>query len=510
MIERSEHNVLLQKLKSREFENEITIITLPFRWTFLRAFLEYFITLILKQRFKHRILEILAIVVSTPFLILFFVSHTLLVGILSAIIYPAFRVGSMLFVILNLDFVFSHSYLSQFLVWFHLFGLLFFLALSFYVMTNAIQCLLVGLFLNLFLFIPYFAYLSVVAFYCCSYWKTIEEKYFVLKRLIYEVCRDKQCVNNGCIPNRLAEQNEEVLPVVSKDLYDEIRKELLPYNTNLFYFGLKMFCLALFSFGISKLIAMLTVLHITNLIPIVTTAILGIMPHLFNMEALKMSEERKKAREEKLKLIVKRRVDELVGKKPKLVRTVLIMVQDSDTKDKENIERYEHVKSGFDLNTPDYVEGPELEKFPVQEFNDATTDENVQISKYVKARSDLNPFDSDDLAFVTVHSPPATETPMTADDRTADDTAADDRTADHRTADHRTTDENFRVRADLNPSGNDDVENPELRGTISLIQENNVTTDEEYFQDFERVRARSDSDDVIDEVEENILRETIL
>ncbi|CAB4011768.1 Hypothetical predicted protein [Paramuricea clavata] len=315
---------------------------------------------------------------------------------------------------------------------------------------------------------------------------------------------------------------------------------------------------------------MLTVLHITNLIPIVTTAIIGIIPHLFNMEALKMSEERKKAREEKLKLIVKRRVDELVRKKPKLARIVLIIVQDNDTKDKENIERYGHVKSGFDLNTPEYEKR-------LQENDDATTDENVKIYKYVVASSDLNTFDSDSLPFVTVHSPPATKTPMRADDRTVDDRTADDRTADDTTADDRTADDTTAddttaddttaddttaddttadgrtaddttaddttaddttaddttaddttpdgrtvddttadgrtmvISPGLNPSDNADVDDPELAGTVTR-QEYNDTTHEENIQDYERVEGFEldlfDNDYISSEHETLILRET--
>jgi hypothetical protein len=152
----------------------------------------------------------------------------------------------------------------------------------------------------------------------------MEEKYWVLKRLIYEACRDKQQVNNGCIPNRHPKREEKVLPVVSKELYDKIREQLLPYDTNLFYFGLKIFWSFVFSFGILQLINMLNEFNVTGVVQVVTTASLGIMPHIFNMVALKINEERKKASEETLKLNVNYMVEDLIREDPELVRTVLI------------------------------------------------------------------------------------------------------------------------------------------------------------------------------------------
>jgi hypothetical protein len=159
----------------------------------------------------------------------------------------------------------------------------------------------------------------------------MEEKYWVLKRLIYEACRDKQQVNNGCIPNRHPKREEKLLPVVSKELCDKIRKKLLSYDTNLFYFGLKIFWSFIFSFGILQLINMLNEFNVTGVVQVVTTASLGIMPHIFNMVASKMSEERKKAWEETLKLNVENMVEDLIREDPELARTVLIKDEDNDS-----------------------------------------------------------------------------------------------------------------------------------------------------------------------------------
>jgi hypothetical protein len=231
----------------------------------------------------------------------------------------------------------------------------------------------------------------------------MEEKYCVLKRLIYEACRDKQQVYNGCIPNRHPKREEKVLPVVSKELYDKIREKLLPYHTNLFYLGLKIFWSFVFSFGILKLINMLNEFNVTGVVQVVTTASLGIMPHIFNMVGLKTSEEWKKAWEEKLKLNVKSMVEELVGEDSERVRTVLIMDNDGRTFN-ESTQDSEPVQASSDLNSSDNVEDPELAGvLVIQNDIDTSVDENVQ------ARSDLNPSDNDDeLPIVIIHPPPAT------------------------------------------------------------------------------------------------------
>jgi hypothetical protein len=304
----------------------------------------------------------------------------------------------------------------------------------------------------------------------------MEEKYCVLKRLIYEACRDKQQVNNVCIPNRHPKRKEKVLPVVSKELSDKIREKLLPYDANLFYFVLKIFWSLVFSFGILQLINMLNEFNVTGVVQVVTTASLGIMPHIFNMAGLKTSEERKKTWEEKMKLNVKYMVEELVDEDSERVRTVLIMELEEDndnTTSEENIQDSEHVQASSDLNSPDNVEYPELAGVLViqddidtradqnvearsginppdnddvedpelpptvvrEENNDTTDEENVRDYERVEARSDLNPSDSDDgLPIVIIHSPPLMETAMRADDTTADDTTAVDTSAVDTTA----------------------------------------------------------------------------
>ena len=478
-------NELLQEVFSgAEFAIVIKMLTLPFNiniWKEItRNWFTIFTTCVDKQ-IRNRIIKMFAVCMC-------YVLATL-------ICFLALCILSFLFLYLAFSYYinrarlilysYKETYVTIFLSFFHMVVFVFFLNRILSVMTFAIQSFILGLFLNLIYFIPYFAFFSVLTFYCCSYWKTMEEKYCVLKRLIYEACRDKQQVYNGCIPNRHPKREEKVLPVVSKELYDKIREKLLPYDTNLFYLGLKIFWSFVFSFGILQLINMLNEFNVTGVVQVVTTASLGIMPHIFNMVASKTSEERKKAWEEKLKLNVKYMVEELVGEDSERVRTVLIMELEEDNDDttsEENIQDSEHVQASSDLNSSDNVEDPELAGvLVIQEDVDTSVDENVQ------ARCSIDP----ELAPTVVREE-------------NNDTTAEDNVQDS---------ERVEDRFDLNPSDSDDglpiviVHSPPA--TV-LMQENNVTTGGENIQDSESVRARSDNDDVIGEVEENIERETIL
>ena len=206
-----------------------------------------------------------------------------------------------------------------------------------YILVLELQSLLLRIFLNLVYFIPYLASFSVLTFHCYSYWKSVEEKYFVLKQLIYEECRDIQRVNNGCIPSRHPKRKENVLPVVSRELYDKVREELLPYHTNLFYFSLKVLMLSIFAYGIFELVNTLHALKISAVVRILITFSVSIVPYIFNMEKLNASEARKKAWLEKIKLNVKYIVEELTLEDPELARTVLIIQDKSnDTVDREH------------------------------------------------------------------------------------------------------------------------------------------------------------------------------
>ena len=287
------------------------------------------------RRFSNRTLKTLALCAYSVLAVLIcflFVCILFLAFIAVAGVFPLFCLVSLLVLITSLQIKLFKPYLGAALG----VGLSFFVIFSSNIVILTILSFLLGLFLNLIYFIPYMAFFSVLTFYCYSFWKTMEEKYFVLKRLIYEACQETQMINNGCIPSRHPKPSEKVLAVVSKELYNKIREEFLPYDTNLFYFGLKIFWSIAFSFVIFTLINMLNAFNVTGLVQVVTTASLGIMPHILNITGLRDSEERKKAWNEDLKLNVKYMVEELIREDPELARTVLIIEQD-DVVIKENI-----------------------------------------------------------------------------------------------------------------------------------------------------------------------------
>ena len=200
-----------------------------------------------------------------------------------------------------------------------------------FILVFAIQSLLLGLFLNLNFFIPYLAFASVLTFYCHSYWKSLEEKYLVLKRVIYDACRDRQGDNDDGNTSNTPGQNETALPVVSKEVYEIIREKFLPYHTNILYFILKVLWVVGFSYGIFELVNMLHAFHITAAVQVVTTASVGIMPRVFSMVALKISKEKDKAWNEKLKLNVKYILEGLIGMNEVRAKTVLIIQDNDDT-----------------------------------------------------------------------------------------------------------------------------------------------------------------------------------
>ena len=327
---------LWEKGKRGDFEIVVKIILSPFNpnvWKNLINMLYNKCIIFARcvtERFNNRILKTLALCTYLVLAVLTcFVCACLFLCVLIvlATIYPILT----LWIVFELVFSLQRrpgGFCDRFLFFLSRLCYLLFLLFSVVIIILVIMSFLLGLFLNLIYFIPYFALFSVLTFYCYTYWKTMEEKYFVLKQLIYEACREIQNINNGCIPNRHPKPNEEVLLVVSRELYDKIREKLLPYDTNLFYCGLKMIWSIAFSLIIFALINMLNEFNVTGLV--VTTASLGVMPYIFNMVLSKTSEAKTKAWNDQLKMNVKYMVERLTREDPELGRTVLIMEEDDD------------------------------------------------------------------------------------------------------------------------------------------------------------------------------------
>ena len=337
---------LWEKGKRGDFEIVVKIILSPFNPNVWRNLINMLYNKCIifarcvTERFNNRILKTLALCTYLVFAVLTCFVYACLffcVLIVFATIYPILTLWNVFELVFSLQRR-PGGFCDRFLFFLSPLSYLLFLLFSVLIIILVIMSFLLGLFLNLIYFIPYFALFSVLTFYCYTYWKTMEEKYFVLKQLIYEACRELQNINNGCIPNRHPEPNEEVLLVVSKELYDKIREKLLPYDTNLFYCGLKMVWSIAFSLSIFALINMLNEFNVTGLVQVVTTASVGVMPYIFNMVASKTSEAKTKAWNEQLKMNVKYMVEGLTREDPELARTVLIMEQDNDLTIDENVQ----------------------------------------------------------------------------------------------------------------------------------------------------------------------------
>ena len=329
---------LWEKGKRGDFEIVVKIILSPFNPNVWRNLINMLYNKCIifarcvTERFNNRILKTLARYTCLVFAVLtcfIYACLFLCVLIVLATAYPIVTLWNFLALVFRLEYR-QDGFCNRFVLFLFQLELFLWLLSCVLIVILVIMSFLLGLFLNLIYFIPYFALFSVLTFYCYTYWKTMEEKYFVLKQLIYEACRETRNINNGCIPNRHPKPNEEVLLVVSKELYDKIREKMLPYDTNLFYCGLKMVWSIAFSLGIFALINLLNELNVNGLVQIVTTASVSVMPHVFNMVASKTSEAKTKAWNDQLKMNVKYMVEALTREDPKLARTVLIMEEDDD------------------------------------------------------------------------------------------------------------------------------------------------------------------------------------
>ncbi|XP_028395758.1 uncharacterized protein LOC114519774 isoform X2 [Dendronephthya gigantea] len=164
--------------------------------------------------------------------------------------------------------------------------LLTFTSYTYYILVLASQSFLLGLFLNIAYFAPYAAPLAVTAFYCCTCWKSMERKYYYLKQLIYEECGKEEINNNS---NQRLQQNERLLPVVSRELYENIREKLLPYDTNLTWLGLKIGLLLGYLYFVLMVLDILHEHNFTIPAQMWTMISVSIIPFIFNTLALKVS-----------------------------------------------------------------------------------------------------------------------------------------------------------------------------------------------------------------------------
>ena len=209
---------------------------------------------------------------------------------------------------------------------------------TYYTWTFPIQTFLLGLFFNLTYFLPYLAAISVFTFYCYGIWKSLEKKYFLLKLLIYEECQENNPDANNV--NEALQDDEKLQSVVPKEIYDSIRKKLLPYDTNLIWTVLKLLWLAVFSYGVSELVDMLHTLNTTATYKVVATASVGILPSILNTIAWNAGgESRNEAWKKELKENVKRLVKTIPSHK--IVLSLPTITQNPENGEPQNPENDE-------------------------------------------------------------------------------------------------------------------------------------------------------------------------
>ncbi|CAB4026233.1 Hypothetical predicted protein, partial [Paramuricea clavata] len=105
--------------------------------------------------------------------------------------------------------------------------------------------------------------------------------------------------------------NTKVVQVVSKQLYEKVRENLLPYHWNLFLFWWKLMAIFVFAYFVLTLVEILQENDTLPTVNILTTFCVGAFPHLMNMLVAKHSEEQENAWKEELKVRVKRLVYKL-------------------------------------------------------------------------------------------------------------------------------------------------------------------------------------------------------
>ena len=194
---------------------------------------------------------------------------------------------------------------------------------------------LTGLLVNIIYFIPYITVMSVSAFYFAQIWKSMDSKYFALKMFIYEEYQDRMSDADPGIGDNSQKKSGAIVPVVSKELYHKLRERLLPYHANLWVHGLQLFVSLGLLFLFFYIIMELQKYHATAVVKVLTTMSISVLPYIFNFMVLKSGDEEKRALDKKLKMNVKRVVDELIAEDPELARTVL------------TIQPYNNETSGF-------------------------------------------------------------------------------------------------------------------------------------------------------------------
>ncbi len=243
------------------------------------------------------------------------------------------------------------------------------LSLTIVVVVQALTCipfiiisLVSGLILNVVYFFPYVVSISVLTFYSWMFWSSVEQQYVVLMRLIFDnnihdnntttiaattiaathdnnssdTTHDNNSSDNNSHNddnshngnegrNRRTYTETEIVCVVSKDLYDNIRERLLPYHGNLFWFVINVLGISIFAYIILTLVRVLQATDVSSTVQLLTTFSVSAFPYIMNTVAGKKGEEQMDAWKEQLKHSVKPLLNTLTADKPDLRRTQLII-----------------------------------------------------------------------------------------------------------------------------------------------------------------------------------------
>jgi hypothetical protein len=180
-----------------------------------------------------------------------------------------------------------------------------------------------GLIFNSIYYFPYITLISVASFYTWASWKSLTGEYLALKILIYEALQSRQSNNDV----NLDEINDDqyIVYVVSKKLYNNIRERLLPYHSKFIVFFLKLLLISIFAFGVFTLVKMLQAVDSSPTVTAIASLTSGALPYILDIVMERMSEE-KKAQNEIMKGNVERLAKRFTNDDdPELLKTILIL-----------------------------------------------------------------------------------------------------------------------------------------------------------------------------------------
>ena len=183
---------------------------------------------------------------------------------------------------------------------------------SAYNVLSLVFYFVIGLFLNAEIYSPYVLPLGTVVFYSWTKWRSsVETKYLVLITNIYKVCKES-CVESNERSNNVTKNSctfgdsnqctnlytielDDGEPIISKKLYDKVRKKISPYRQTLFHYYKGVFFIAVFGYLLYILMSMAQTSGIPGSIQIISTISVTSAPFIFDFVWKKKSDEQKEA-----------------------------------------------------------------------------------------------------------------------------------------------------------------------------------------------------------------------